>query len=263
MRAVLGTKPERIAGPIGFDHDRHLDMPAIGGQCVPCHQGVVTADEPNIPPMSRCFECHEHEAQWKRGECAPCHAAKDLEGVLPQTFLRHEGDFMIRHGTLSRQQEQVCTSCHSEGDCEDCHDTAQILDIEKRRPEEVNRQFVHRGDFIVRHALEAQSQPARCQSCHEPETCDACHIQRGVSGNAISGRNPHPPGWVGTDTGALTFHGRAARRDILACASCHEQGPATNCIRCHKVGAFGGNPHPNGWRSSQSIGEEMCGYCHE
>jgi hypothetical protein len=84
-----------------------------------------------------------------------------------------------------------------------------------------------------------------------------------VSGNAISGRSPHPPGWVGTNTQASSFHGRAARRDILACASCHEQGPATNCIRCHKVGAYGGNPHPNGWRSARSVDEEMCRYCHE
>jgi hypothetical protein len=157
----------------------------------------------------------------------------------------------------------VCSACHSEADCNDCHDVEQVLGIEQRRPEKIERQFVHRGDFIVRHAIEAQSQPARCQRCHEPETCDACHVARGVSGNAIAGRSPHPPGWVGTNTQALAFHGRAARRDILACASCHERGPATNCIRCHKVGAYGGNPHPNGWRSARSVDEEMCRYCHE
>jgi hypothetical protein len=139
----------------------------------------------------------------------------------------------------------------------------QDLTIERRRPERIDRNFVHRGDFITRHAIEAESQPARCLSCHTPETCDSCHVARGVSANRILGRNPHPPGWVGTAPGDHSRHGREARRDILSCASCHEQGASTNCIRCHKVGAFGGNPHPGGWRSTQSESSKMCRYCHE
>jgi hypothetical protein len=137
------------------------------------------------------------------------------------------------------------------------------LTVERRRPEAIEANFVHRGDFIVRHAIEAQSQPARCASCHTPESCDSCHVASGVSGNRIDARNPHPPGWVGTDTSSSNFHGREARRDVMLCASCHDQGPATNCIRCHKVGAFGGNPHPGGWQSTQSLDSRMCGYCHE
>jgi hypothetical protein len=122
---------------------------------------------------------------------------------------------------------------------------------------------VHRGDFMVRHAIEAQSQPAACLSCHETQDCDSCHLERGVSGNAQNSRNPHPPGWVGNDVNSSDFHGRHARRDIVACAGCHEQGPATNCIRCHTVGAYGGNPHPHGWQSGRSPSSTMCRYCHE
>jgi hypothetical protein len=88
-------------------------------------------------------------------------------------------------------------------------------------------------------------------------------VARGVSANRVGARNPHPPGWVGSNPNARSFHGREARRDILLCASCHDQGPATNCIRCHKVGGFGGNPHPGGWRSTQSESSTMCRYCHE
>jgi hypothetical protein len=57
-------------------------------------------------------------------------------------------------------------------------------------------------------------------------------------------------------------HGRAARRDIASCAACHDQGAASNCVRCHKVGAFGGSPHPPGWRSSQPTTAESCAICH-
>jgi hypothetical protein len=139
---------------------------------------------------------------------------------------------------------------------------SQGVSVERRRPESVERRFQHRGDFLTRHAIEAQSQPARCASCHEPATCDACHVERGVSANRVGAASPHPLGWIGNDPTVRSQHGREARRDILLCASCHEQGPSTNCIRCHRVGGYGGNPHPGGWRSSRSTSEEMCRYCH-
>jgi hypothetical protein len=123
--------------------------------------------------------------------------------------------------------------------------------------------MVHRGDFLTRHAIDALAEPARCLSCHTERDCDSCHVERGVSGNAVGANNPHPPGWVGADTRSSDFHGSHARRDILSCAGCHEQGPATNCIRCHTVGAYGGNPHPSGWQSARGRQSSMCRYCHE
>jgi hypothetical protein len=263
VRQVLTRTPLRRYGKIAFDHARHLTLTGINGQCVSCHAGVVAANRPAVPPMSQCFTCHEHERQWQRGECAPCHTASELKGILPETFLRHDTSFARRHGQLAMEDKKLCQACHSQAQCDDCHDMTQDLTIERRRLEQVERSFVHSGDFMSRHAIEAESQPARCARCHAPETCDSCHVARGVSGNRIDGRNPHPPGWVGTNTNSQSFHGRAARRDILACASCHDQGPATNCVRCHKVGGYGGNPHPHGWKSARTTSEQMCRYCHE
>jgi len=262
LRRVLAIVPDRPYGNIRFDHDQHLRMKGVEGQCVGCHAGVVRPNQPNIPPMSQCFSCHEHEAEWNRGECTPCHSSQDLRRTMPQTFLRHDSTFMRRHGQLASLDQQLCGACHSEAQCNDCHDITQDLTFERRRPERVSRTFVHSGDFLTRHALEATSQPARCARCHTPDSCESCHLARGVSGARVNGRNPHPPGWVGSTLGAPSLHGPAARRDIYACASCHEQGPLTNCIRCHKVGGFGGNPHPRGWRSARGAGEQMCRYCH-
>ncbi len=182
---------------------------------------------------------------------------------MPQTFLKHDSGFARRHGVLARQKQKICQNCHAQQQCDDCHDVSQGLSVEKRRPDSIERHLVHRGDWMTRHPIEAKSQPSRCLKCHTVETCDSCHVRHGVSGNAVLGANPHPPGWVGTNTDGRSFHGTAARRDIVACAACHDQGPATNCIRCHKVGAYGGNPHPNGWKSSRSEGAAMCRYCHE
>jgi hypothetical protein len=259
---ILAVTPARPSGEIGFDHDRHLAMPAIQGQCMPCHAGLMTEGASTLPAMSTCFTCHEHDQQWKAGQCAPCHQRSDLERTMPKTFLRHDAAFARRHGQAAVDQKQLCQSCHSQSQCADCHDVSQDLSIERRLPDRLDRSRVHPGDFIVRHSIEAAAQPSRCVRCHTVETCDACHVERGVSANRLGSANPHPPGWVGTHAGSRSFHGVAARRDIVACASCHDQGPATNCIRCHKVGGFGGNPHPGGWRSTRSKSAEMCRYCH-
>jgi hypothetical protein len=259
---VLRVTPERGAGEIVFDHTRHLRFAGIKGQCVSCHAGVVKGGS-TIPPMSECFTCHEHQAEWERGECTPCHERKELARTMPRTFLRHEGSFARHHGDLALLNGKLCQACHAQADCDDCHDVSQNLSVERRHPESVERNFVHRGDFVVRHAIEAQSEPARCVRCHEPATCDACHVERGVSGNRVDGRSPHPFGWVGNERSGKSLHAREARRDIVLCAGCHEQGAATNCIRCHRVGGSGGNPHPGGWKSAQSTGSEMCRYCHE
>lgn len=249
-----------------MNHDQHLALDAIRGQCVPCHAGVVDKQRPALPPMRQCFGCHEHQSQWDRGECTPCHDQRELARTLPVTFLRHDAAFLREHGAIlaeSASNAALCQSCHTQADCQSCHDLSQTLSIEARRPERIDSRQVHRGDFLVRHAVEARSEPARCLSCHTEATCDACHVARGVSGNVPNGRNPHPPGWIGTDTRSSNFHGAAARRDILSCAGCHEAGPATNCIRCHRVGAFGGNPHPRGWQSGRDPSDRMCRYCHE
>jgi hypothetical protein len=259
---ALHAAPERPYGKIAFDHDRHLKMDGIGGQCVPCHQGVVKPGSASMPPMSQCFSCHEHDAQWQSGECAPCHERGDLRRSLPQTFLKHDLAFARHHGERALDQAELCQSCHTQSDCQACHDVTQGSSIEQRRPERLDASFVHRADFVTRHAGEARAQPARCLSCHSTETCDSCHVERGVSGNRLDARNPHPPGWVGTAAMGQSFHGSEARRDIVLCASCHEQGPATNCIRCHQVGGYGGNPHPRGWRSARGTDSEMCRYCH-
>lgn len=262
MNRVLAQPPHRPYGQILFDHDAHLQMDSISGQCVTCHKGVVTANTPALPPMSQCFSCHEHQEQWEQNNCTPCHLRADLEVTLPQTFLRHDAFFLRQHSSAAQTQEALCQTCHTQSDCQSCHDLSQALTMEQQRPDAIENNMVHRGDFMVRHALEARSQPAQCMSCHSPPDCDTCHIEQGVSGNVAGGRNPHPPGWVGGNPASRDFHGRAARRDLLSCAGCHEAGPATNCIRCHQVGGPGGNPHPSGWKSARAPADEMCRYCH-
>lgn len=262
LTSALVVKPDPHSSQIAFNHAGHLALSEVRGQCVACHGGVVTHGSA-MPSMQQCFGCHEHAQQWANAQCTPCHTFNDLSRTLPRTFLRHDAAFLRSHGALAVQSKALCQSCHSQAQCNDCHDISQELTLERRRPEQVMRTRVHEGDVMVRHALEARSDPSRCVRCHTPETCESCHFERGVSANRLGSINPHPPGWIGSNANASSLHGREARRDLVACAACHEQGPLTNCIRCHKVGAYGGNPHPNGWHSGQSTSQGMCRYCHE
>ena len=139
-----------------------------------------------------------------------------------------------------------------------------------RFPEKVSARFIHRGDYLTRHAVEARSDPASCRKCHGQRTCRSCHALNGLSAppdKALAGgatRNPHPAGWM--VPGGDDFHGHKARRDINSCASCHDRGSASNCVSCHKVGGMGGSPHPTGWswqdKSGQCASNPMCATCH-
>jgi hypothetical protein len=247
-----------------FPHDRHLIQKKIHGQCIVCHGGVVDPKATSVrsPPMSVCLDCHQQD--FERGFCTPCHIREELSRLVPQTFLRHDAVWLDRHGIAAARQSPICGACHSATWCSDCHDQRRGLPIEQRRPDSIEREFKHLGDFLVRHPIEARSRPATCLRCHTPDSCDSCHISRGVSALRVGAVNPHPVGWMSRDTGSPDFHGRAARRAIVTCMGCHDHGPATNCIPCHRVGGTGGNPHPSGWerRTSRSTTDAMCRYCH-
>ena len=144
----------------------------------------------------------------------------------------------------------------------------ETLKPSMKYPDRLTRQLIHRGDYVSRHSIEARSNASQCATCHSISRCDSCHVQQGVSfASAVSGaqglpRSPHPARFM--ERGASEFHGRAARRDIVACASWHDQGAATNCIGCHKSGQFGGNPHPPGFKSAlDRKSTPMCSWCHE
>jgi hypothetical protein len=246
---------------IGFSHRQHLGLEAIAGQCFGCHAAVVeTNASPGVPPMATCLRCHQ--ADFDRARCSPCHQSTTLARLVPQSFMRHDAAWPRRHASEASRASRVCETCHTQAWCTDCHNPERRLPMTLRRMESVTHDAVHPLDFIHQHSLEAASQPGSCNHCHTPSSCDSCHVLRGVSANGVGAGNPHPIGWVGRDVASRNFHGRAARRDPGSCASCHEQGPATNCIQCHRVGGPGGKPHSPGFGSSRSLSDVPCRYCH-
>lgn len=239
-----------------FDHARHLQGPARGN-CMRCHVGVADGDARIRPSMATCFSCHG-EANTAR-TCDTCHKNLAEEGTLPQSHLAHDGDWRREHGTRAASSGDLCETCHKQSFCAECHGQTVPTLTSTRRFADPFKASVHRAGFTSRHSLEARSDPGACSTCHQPNRCVECHTAREVTGDTV--RTPHPRGWVGL-TASDNQHGREARRDPAACASCHGGAGEKLCVQCHAVGGVGGNPHPPGWRSSQPMSAMPCRMCH-
>lgn len=240
-----------------FDHKPHLAD--ARGNCMRCHVNVADGDDHMRPPMAQCFKCHEHEAQQDARQCSACHRGLEDATTLPQSHLQHDGDWLREHGTRAASAGDLCQTCHRERFCADCHGkTVAVLPATAKFADPF-APSVHRAGFQARHALEARAEPGACATCHRTERCVGCHTTKGITGDGK--RSPHPTNWVGP-VASDNQHGREARRDPAACASCHDGAGQTLCVKCHSVGGVGGNPHPPGFNSKLPLYAMPCRLCH-
>ena len=250
---------------IVLSHEKHLKS---GAECGNCHKelpGQHATPEGAMPvAMATCRGCHNHEEDYKAGRCTTCHEDLSRYPLKPLADFQHEGNFVKEHPRAARASSATCAQCHEQTFCSDCHAKTTHPQIELKFPEKVDSDFIHRNDFLGRHSTEARSDPAMCHRCHSDSFCNNCHEAQSLTPGAKSPLDPHPTGW--SWPASPNFHGPEARRDISSCAACHDQGPATNCISCHKVGGIGGDPHPMGFSDRHPRSEisknSMCTYCH-
>ena len=240
---------------LAFEHARHAQP--TRGDCMRCHVGIADGDTQLRPPMATCFRCHDAARDGR--QCDTCHRNLEDARLLPQSHLAHDGDWLREHGTRAASSGDLCGSCHRESFCADCHGKTVPALPAARRFADPFAASVHRAGFTARHSLEARSEPGACATCHAPDRCVTCHMSRGVAGDGR--RSPHPAGWVGP-AAADNEHGRQARRDPAACASCHDGAGQSLCVGCHKVGGVGGSPHPAGWSSKLPLAALPCRMCH-
>jgi hypothetical protein len=243
-------------------HKLHLEK---NEDCTVCHKVLPEPGEPvTPPPMEACLACHEHQEQFDQGRCEVCHDSLTRFALRPISSFSHQGEFLKGHAPLARSRPESCATCHDQRFCTDCHASTVAASIQVRFPDAVDRLLVHRGDFLGRHTIEQRADPVLCARCHSTSFCSDCHTRTGLTPEGAPGLNPHGPGV--NDSTARDFHGTEARRDILSCAACHDQGAASNCVSCHRVGGTGGNPHPQSWmlrHRREEIGQNaMCLTCH-
>lgn len=264
---VPGEPPARVYVPppnLKFDHARHVER---GMACTACHEGVPAAGlatRDHLPRMARCLECHD--GAQAPDACDTCHLAEVgvLRTELPHGTLApsgaifgdaHDLDFVEHHGAAATRNPDYCGSCHREAECADCH--AGVV-----KPADF-----HPGDYELTHVVDARRNDPDCSTCHRKQTfCVGCHERSGVGTrvergyDATLGAPFHPAGWE-------TRHGREARANLDACASCHRED---DCRACHtaELGTPRVSPHGAGWRGSrrcEALAEKnprMCLRCH-
>ena len=258
--------PTRVK-PVRFTFSHAAHLPKVKGKCATCHKALPEMGDKEIkaPPMAACTSCHKHQLDFQQARCTPCHT--DLKGMKPESAFAHGGDWLRAHGRYASPSAESCAACHDQTYCSACH-SAQTAPARPSVifPEEVKREFIHRGDYVSRHMIEASANPASCRKCHGSPFCESCHTQQNLTLKNVDPRGVHPAGWANAKASGH-FHGDAARRDIVSCAGCHDNGAAAICVACHQVGGFvGKSPHPKSFLSKHDAEDRrsnaMCAACH-
>lgn len=170
---------------------------ASGRDCSSCHDashGAATRWK-RTPVMEDCLRCHAARAD---AACDKCHVSRTRETLLKKSAWRvthgagwktqhgmgdiylcrtchkdadcvtchglpipHPDDFGRTHGEYSRSHADRCPQCHSgTAFCNDCHGLT----------------MPHPAGFTRYHGAEAKSKAdKRCNRCHFPADCEACH----------------------------------------------------------------------------------------
>jgi len=237
--------------------------------CSVCHLGISDSAEAggrHLPQMEVCTVCHDlNKAE---NSCSLCHLTNE-SGMLSTRFggakllpssgrLNHHYDWDKRHAKESVLMKSRCDQCHTQRDCNTCHDG-------------VLRPFrIHPNDYATLHSIDARKDRNKCQSCHRLQSfCVDCHTKLAVS--TQSEERPdrvqyHAEGWGDCNPGG-THHGKFAKRNLTGCVSCHRED---DCLRCHRSGSSCGGAHNiHGHMSNaqlkrmQDKNPRVCKKCHE
>jgi hypothetical protein len=241
-----------------FSHANHLRREA---ECATCHGDIKSGSVSMpgyMPSMRVCFSCHD--GKQAEDECLLCHGDHITLADI------HPKDWRHRHGDKANLAEEWCTQCHRvDNSCVECHRGDNLTG------------GIHDLNYLYTHGLDAKSKRFDCSRCHDDRTfCYACHERE----NRIP--------LLHSSVAWLSDHGRAARRDVESCVSCHDTGDPT-CGRsgCHRDsdGLRGTDPryHPpdislfnskGPWHGDEGYycyhchttthqsGLGFCGYCH-
>jgi hypothetical protein len=186
--------------------------------------------------------------------CTECHETQ--EKGFPYAQYVHTSDFRIQHSSIARENKQVCTMCHQQTFCTDCHATRTDKTSAHRLPathpvklsgpppvcakcHETQEKGVpyarynHTSDFGTRHRLTAFGNERTCKMCHQPTFCSDCHAARTELKpstrfpDKTTRRFPHRGDY-------LSRHQVDGRLNPASCIRCHgTSATSQRCRRCH------------------------------
>jgi hypothetical protein len=154
-----------------------------------------------------CSTCHSERS------CAACHGVGTVPALPAKLAFDdvrlsglHRAGFVSRHAEEARADPGVCSTCHSESSCVDCHTRQHVA----AGSTSVNP---HPANWITgggggEHGIQARIDPTSCAGCHGgagEQLCVSCHKVGGPGGN------PHGRNFAST---------KNASRD-MPCRLCH------------------------------------------
>ncbi len=229
--AIAEAKPASLIPqmPVCFSCHQHSEQWTLR-DCQGCHVDLTVEDRPPVSHQVHdgdwlrehgtraaserdlCSSCHTERS------CAKCHGvgtvptlpAKMAFDDVPLSGL-HRAGFRSRHAEEARGNPGICTTCHSENSCVDCHTASHVSPGgTTRSPHPIG--WISDGRGGGDHGAQARIDPASCAGCHGgagEQLCVGCHKVGGGGGN------PHGPGFRSTKN----------KTHDLPCRMCHGVGP--------------------------------------
>jgi hypothetical protein len=109
--------------------------------------------------------------------CLDCHETDEEE--IPYDKFVHGMFFSDNHRQVAGRYGSVCTTCHRESFCSECHGVGIELKPSIKNQTENHRRMPHRGDYLTRHIIDGRVNPTSCYRCHgnpkSAQTCRPCH----------------------------------------------------------------------------------------
>lgn len=228
--AVTESRPDTVMPKMAtcFGCHEHRDQWALR-DCNGCH--VDLAAEGTMPDDHMVHDGdwlreHGSRAASEKDLCASCHTERQCaschgEGTVPALPWKlalgddvrlaglHRAGFAARHSLEAKADPGMCTTCHTESSCIDCHSRRGVAPGSTNvSPHPPGWLTPSGGD----HGPQARLDPVSCAGCHGgagEQLCVGCHRVGGPGGN------PHGPG----------FNSRKNEHHDLPCRLCHGVGP--------------------------------------
>lgn len=142
-----------------------------------------------------CASCHSERS------CAACHGVGTVPALPAKLAFDdvrlsglHRAGFLARHSEEARADPGLCTTCHSNDSCVDCHVARHVAPGSGARSPHPPG-WISTGSGGGEHGIQARIDPAACAGCHGgagEQLCVGCHRVGGPGGN------PHPRGFSST-----------------------------------------------------------------
>lgn len=152
---------------------RFLTLMALGaGMMLTAACGHLASGDASLPAW------HPEPMSEGRVSCTECHVDQVRGIVKPYESFNHTESFIKSHRLYAPRDERLCAVCHQSSFCNDCHTRKLEMKPSLRYGERPDREFMHRGDYLTRHKIDAKADPTGCYRCHgrtNNEQCRACH----------------------------------------------------------------------------------------